>query len=523
MPSAGGAAWLRSEPAVPADRLASPFARRPARARPSGPLREPIPWTQIGARTSVPTSGPQLGDDVEAPPDASHERPSSLWSLVGLLLILGAIGIYIVDPFPREYGATTAGVVVAIVFTPLVVLLAGAARRRDRTFDIGGMILASWGFHLVAAYFRFGEAVDALEYNAEGKVLADSFRKLDFFVDTGREVPGTGSVRYFTGLLHVLTGSNFYATFLLYVVMSFVGMYLFYRAFEIGFPTGDRKRYALLLFFWPTLVFWPSSMGKDACVLTALAVASLGVAKLLQHRRGGLTLIVIGIFGAAMVRPHVALIVVIGLMGALLLRRTTGDGMGKLTAKIFAIAIVLLGGALLSSATADFLDLENLGITEVNEALSTTVIRTNQGGSSFAPAQASNPIMYPVAFLTVLYRPFPGEAGLDMDGLLASGTALALLLVTLLSARRLLASLTRLRIEPYLMYALSYTFVFVYVFSAIGNFGILDRQRTQLFPLLFVVLASKPLTRATRRPRAFGGDVRAEADVAAGDVPRGSP
>jgi hypothetical protein len=42
--------------------------------------------------------------------------------------------------------------------------------------------------------------------------------------------------------------------------------------------------------------------------------------------------------------------------------------------------------------------------------------------------------------------------------------------------------------RPYVAYALLFSLFFAYAFSAIGNFGILSRQRVQLYPLLVVVL-----------------------------------
>ena len=42
--------------------------------------------------------------------------------------------------------------------------------------------------------------------------------------------------------------------------------------------------------------------------------------------------------------------------------------------------------------------------------------------------------------------------------------------------------------RPYVAFALVYTFAFIYAFSSLGNFGILARQRSQLLPVLFVVL-----------------------------------
>jgi hypothetical protein len=197
---------------------------------------------------------------------------------------------------------------------------------------------------------------------------------------------------------------------------------------------------------------------------------------------------------------------------------------------VFAVGLLLVGGSVLSSATAEFLDLENLGISEVNEALDTTIVRTNQGGSAFEPVRATNPVMYPLSLITVLYRPFPGEAGSDVDGLLASGAAAGLLLVTLLSVRRVANAIRNLRSEPFVMFAFSYMLVFVYVFSVVGNFGILDRQRTQLLPLLFVLLAAPRVMarvrrESPRRDRAGSGDrpdrppTDADPDAVHGPVP----
>ena len=55
---------------------------------------------------------------------------------------------------------------------------------------------------------------------------------------------------------------------------------------------------------------------------------------------------------------------------------------------------------------------------------------------------------------------------------------------------------------PYVMFSLIYTLVFVYAFSAIGNFGILVRQRVQVYPVFFVLLAlEKPLLNRKSRAR----------------------
>jgi hypothetical protein len=479
-----------------------------ADARRPGPLRPPIPWDEIVPARPEPAAAAS-GDAAAGAP----HRPAfgSVASILGFLTLGAAFALFLLDPLQAGAESTVIGVPVALLMLPIVAYLVVRAHRRERTFDLGGLLFLGFAVRLVAAYFRYDSAVDAAEYHTEGTRLAESFRRLDFSADVGREIPGTGTVRWVTGVVHVATDSSFFATFLVFVLVSFLGIYCFYRAFETGFPDGDRRRYALLILLWPTLVYWPSSLGKEACLVAALGVASWGAARLLQHLRGGLITLAVGAGAAAMVRPHVAMIVVIALVAALLLRRSDHDPVARMAAKVLALTVILVAGGLLSSATAEFLNLENLGVTEIDEALDTTVGMTSQGGSAFEAATVSNPLMYPVAVITVLFRPFPGEAGLNLDGLLASTTAFALLALTVVGHRRVFNAFSRLRRDPYIVYAVSFVAIFVFVFSVVGNFGILDRQRTQMLPLYFVLLAA-PLP-ALRRGRRAPGPLRASAPV----------
>jgi hypothetical protein len=67
-----------------------------------------------------------------------------------------------------------------------------------------------------------------------------------------------------------------------------------------------------------------------------------------------------------------------------------------------------------------------------------------------------------------------------------------LLLLTLARWRSLVAAVRRLRRRPYLALALVYTLLFVVAFAAVGNFGILVRQRSQVLPLYLVLLCCQP-------------------------------
>ena len=49
---------------------------------------------------------------------------------------------------------------------------------------------------------------------------------------------------------------------------------------------GDARRYAALVFLLPSLLFWPSSIAKEAWILACLGLAAYGAAKMLT-RSGG--------------------------------------------------------------------------------------------------------------------------------------------------------------------------------------------------------------------------------------------
>ncbi len=442
------------------------------------------------SRLRPPASLRAVGRERSGTPRSRHKRG---FELAGVLALVGTLALF---AFGGASGSlkTLPGLLVLPLLLICIVPLLAKARREETDFDLAGLLLLSFSLNMAAAYPRFQEAKDAIVYFQEGRdVVAPSLRSLSFVIDTGRDVPGTGTLRYATGAVNVLTSDTIFATFLIFSFFSFLGLYLFYRAFCTGIPEGDRKRYALLVFLWPSLVFWPSSIGKEAWMVFALGAAAWGAARLFDHQRGGLTVVVAGVAAAALVRPHVALIVGIAVVCALLFRRSEEEAFRRFVAKIVVIVLLLVGGSILTTQTAEFLELENLGSESVTVVLDETQEQTTQGGSSFDPARVRTPLDYPFAVVTVVLRPFPFEAT-GAEARLSSLESLALLTLLVFSIRRL-AAIPRLWLRrPYLTFCLAYVAVFAFAFSVVGNFGILARQRIQVLPFVLVLLALPRVT-----------------------------
>ena len=101
-----------------------------------------------------------------------------------------------------------------------------------------------------------------------------------------------------------------------------------------------------------------------------------------------------------------------------------------------------------------------------------------------------------------LLRPLPHEAT-TAPGLVAAIEGLVLAVLLLGAVPRLMAALRTLRSEAYVAYAVAFVGIFIFLFSALGNFGILTRQRTMVTPLL-LLLVSLPTAYERVRSRRVG-------------------
>ena len=124
---------------------------------------------------------------------------------------------------------------------------------------------------------------------------------------------GTAFVFILSGVSQLIVGDNVIALDLLFAWMGFIGYLCFFRAYRLMFPEANVTRYLLLLCFVPSMIFWPSTLGKDAWMSLTLGMATLGTARILAHERRGFLLVLLGVVGAGAVRPHVALDLLPGL------------------------------------------------------------------------------------------------------------------------------------------------------------------------------------------------------------------
>lgn len=380
------------------------------------------------------------------------------------------------------WGALVLAPVLVAVSIPLVVRL-GA-----RVPEVGPrLLLLALVLKLCSAVVRWLQSyvlaggADAERYHDAGVQISAALRSGTPWHAVG-PFPGTAFVEGLTGYVYYVIGTSRLGGYLFFSWLGFWGLVLFLFAFRTALPRADVRRYGLLVLFLPSLLFWPSSIGKDCWMVLCLGAASLGVARLCTRQRGALILVALGLGGAVLARPHMAVLLFGGLAVGYLVRPGRPGSMLSPIVKTGGLVVLgVVGLVLVAQAERFFGGGGNDAITEAAQ-------RTNQGGSAFETTPVSSPFDLPGAFITVLFRPFPYEAS-SLQALVASVEGLGLLALTARSASRLRALPRLLRREPYLAYALTYTLLFVTAFSSFGNFGILTRQRVQVFPFFLVLLA----------------------------------
>ena len=399
----------------------------------------------------------------------------------------------------------------ALVMIPIIVLLtlpllvrAGRGDPDPRILRLLLMALVLKAFATVARYYMafglYGGTADAGVYHNEGARLSESYRHLDFTADIGHMFIGTGFMRAATGVLYAVTGPSIFVAYAVFSLLGFWGLWFLYRAFRIAVPDGDHHRYALLVLFLPSMLFWPSGLGKEAWMTFGIGLVALGAAKLLSRDHQWPVPLVLGLAATMVVRPHISAALFVGLAAAVVLRRPVGvrTALTPLV-RIASVAAVLAVGMLVVRYAAGFLDIGDLSISTLDKTMRGTQEATAIGGSSFEAHPVNSPIDLPMAAVSVLIRPFLFEARNVQSGIAAlEGTVLLVLLARALPQTR--AVLRELRTQPYLIMCAVYTLLFVYAFSSFSNFGILTRERVQVLPFVVAFLAVAAGVRARPRP-----------------------
>lgn len=386
-----------------------------------------------------------------------------------------------------------APVVAAALTTISLPLIARVSRGDSKLF---WTLVAAQELRLLASvlHLRVGKTLykhqssDADDYHRAGVVLAQRFYDGNFDVRLGSPT-GMAAIRLVTGVVHTVVGRSRLNGYLVFSWLGFWGIVFFHRAFVTALPEGDARAYLLLLAFLPSLVYFPAAISKEAWMLFALGLATLGAVRLATDPDAtALAAAVLGLGLAGASRPH---------MSAMLAMSLVLGAAAELRGRRLVAATA--GTAVLTGWTLRFL--RNWGLGDkggLSNVWLEASSRTNYGRSRFSPPFPGSLRVLPRVAASVLFRPHPLEANTPIT----RGAAAESVFLVLFTASRLRSTLIAARSrEPYVVASLAYTGLFAIGYSFISNLSALARQRTQLLPLYVVPLVAVAKRRLRGSPR----------------------
>ncbi len=355
-------------------------------------------------------------------------------------------------------------------------------------------------YEILQNYYRGGG--DASRYYRVGLDLARRVWDLDSDVVSLNEWFPTGGwwgasfIEHVSGLVLTFIGPSMRGEFLIFSLFAFVGVLLIVVALSRVAPLEVAKKGAVLLLMWPSLWFWPSSVGKESLILLFMGIVT--IAYVGRNDKVNWSLLALGVFLAFCVRPHVAAVETMAVGAAYWL-----GSWDKVTPRRMAesVAALLIAVVAFSGMTRAF-GLEEADFESLQEFVTVRSTATMRGGSSIGNSPATGAKL-PMAFVNIWLRPFPW----DVHSMTSAFAAVEVVLLWYLIYKRR-ESLSRTvrwwRKDRLLRFAfpllVGYTLMIGMTFA---NLGIIARQRTPLFPFLFLLLAAVP---KKEQGRDSGGD-----------------
>ncbi|MCA1726344.1 MAG: hypothetical protein LC722_01415 [Actinobacteria bacterium] len=148
---------------------------------------------------------------------------------------------------------------------------------------------------------------------------------------------------------------------------------------------------------------------------------------------------------------------------------------------VFAVAVILL----INQARSQIGSLEGSDVS-IAEAYQTQQEANLTGGSNFTPPNPFSPVGLPLALITANFRPFPFEAG-GFFPMLQSLEGVFLLSLLGFKRRAAWAAVKTWRHNAMTIMVAAAILIISVELTALANFGLLARQRTQVLPFLVMV------------------------------------
>jgi hypothetical protein len=369
--------------------------------------------------------------------------------------------------------------------------------------------------HLTIFSMAFGGAGDFHGYVSRALTRSLNFLEGDItgllWLETGRGAElSMEAVGRLLVPVYFMVGANVAGMFFVSGLVGFGGSYLFLRAFEIAYPAAREARFMLLmLFYFPSLVFWTSILGKDSWIyffLGSTTYALVHVVRAITVRH--FVLLAVSVTFVTLIRPAIGVVVVFGAAAALVL---------SLQGKLVLVGHVNVLRPVIYIGFAGVIVLGTMALTRVmplhvygnaykhNPSVVEGILRIGvqkhvglatdptAGGSStniaiIDTSTGSLGRFLPLAILGFLFRPLMWEAH-NLVAKVAAIDSMLLMAIVVWRWRYLVAAIRQLRRDPFVTFCWISFGVATAGLSFESNFGAIVRHRTMVIPFLFLLVA----------------------------------
>ncbi|WHR59287.1 hypothetical protein [Acinetobacter haemolyticus] len=358
----------------------------------------------------------------------------------------------------KDYSLEQNMLSISIFFLGWIIVFLIAHKSYKETFFT--FFLYIWHTFFCIYYYNFSiiNGADAITYY--DKIVSGE----------GAFYPGTPFVTFLGGIVYKIFSASYLNVFLFYNIVGTIGLVLLYIVLK-GYA---KNKLWLLIIFLPSMSFWTSALGKDSIAFLSVCIF---LYTLVTNKKVYL-LLPLSFFFMFMVRPHIALCMIVAYGASLLFKSKV-----HLILKLLFVPILFGLMFIASSFVRDYVGLEDGGYEDVSAYVDQRQSLNASGGSSIDIASMS----YPMQMFTYVFRPLPYES----HSLLAFINSLEnslLLLIFLLILYKSRMNLKFLFDGKNLLLFIYTLLVWSILAMTTANLGIATRQKWMFMPILIYFL-----------------------------------
>lgn len=283
---------------------------------------------------------------------------------------------------------------------------------------------------------------------------------------------GTRAVTYFTSFFSRYLDASYFNTTLCFGFFGTLGLVFLYLS--LSKYLEKLSWYWSFLLFIPSMSFWSSGLGKDAISFFSVCLFLYTI----TSNKKLYILLPISFFFMFMVRPHIALMMIVSFVIYFIFRSKI-----HLLAKLIILPVIIAGVVVSSGFVQQYVGLGEASLDSFSGYVDDRQ-NSNQGGGSSIDLQSMS---YPMQMFTYVFRPLPFDAhsALALFTSIENTILLILFLYVLFKNKFKLHAFVEGKHTWLLIYALL-TCSMLAITTA--NLGIATRQKWMFMPILIYLL-----------------------------------